>query len=189
MASASGPPAMALQSSEMLSRDQLLHLFARFDSLTSQPDVKRRIADAVKDKQEAVAVTTAIQEEILLEMGIDPRFGITCLGKVNAMYENDMDLMIQFYRFVAKEEIAIDEAELECSEFEEKMLTQQSMQEQQLDMLKQMRKYHPDAQSALLEALHEQLDKANFDSSAAILTSDQIEEIVSRRQMAAKTST
>ncbi|RWW17516.1 hypothetical protein GW17_00018545 [Ensete ventricosum] len=95
MASASGPPAMALQSSEMLSRDQLLDLFARFDSLTSQPDVKRRIADAVKDKQvlicrrhsppsllifrpifsilyhfEAVAVTTAIQEEILLEMGI-----------------------------------------------------------------------------------------------------------------------
>ncbi|URD76999.1 hypothetical protein MUK42_09951 [Musa troglodytarum] len=172
MASASGPPAMALQSSEMLSRDQLLHLFARFDSLTSQPDVKRRIADAVKDKQEAVAVTTAIQEEILLEMGIDPRFGITCLGKVNAM-----------------EEIAIDEAELESSEFEEKMLTQQTLQEQQLDMLKQMRKYHPDAQSALLEALHEQLDKANFDSSAAVLTSDQIEEIVRRRQLAAKTST
>lgn len=41
MASASGPPAMALQSSEMLSRDQLLHLFARFDSLTSQPGASR----------------------------------------------------------------------------------------------------------------------------------------------------
>lgn len=41
----------------------------------------------------------------------------------------------------------------------------------------------------VLVQLHEQLDKANFDSSAAILTSDQIEEIVSRRQMAAKTST
>ncbi|WOL00348.1 hypothetical protein Cni_G09061 [Canna indica] len=34
-------------------------------------------------------------------MGIDPRFGIACLGKVNAMYESDMDLMIQFHQFVA----------------------------------------------------------------------------------------
>ncbi|RWW70058.1 hypothetical protein BHE74_00022308 [Ensete ventricosum] len=109
MASASGPPAMALQSSEMLSRDQLLDLFARFDSLTSQPvlfpvrfgssDVKRRIADAVKDKQVLICPVS------------------------------------------------------------------------------------------FLVQLHEQLDKANFDSSAAVLTSDQIEEIIRRRQIAAKTST
>ncbi|KAG1331455.1 hypothetical protein COCNU_02G014230 [Cocos nucifera] len=179
MASASAPPP-ALQSSEMLSRDQLLHLFARFSVLTSQPDVKKRIADAVKDKQEAVAVTTAIQEEILLEMGIDPRYGIACLGKVNTIYENDMELMIQFYRFVAKEEMAIDEAELEPSEFAGKMLTQQKLQEQQLEMLKQIRKYNPDEQSAILENLHKQLESANFDSSAAVLTPDQIQEVVRR---------
>ncbi|WOL00350.1 hypothetical protein Cni_G09063 [Canna indica] len=187
MASASTAPAMALQSSGMLSRDQLLHLFSRFATLTSQPDVKKRIADAVRDKQEAVAITTAIQEGILLEMGIDPRFGIACLGKVNAMYESDMDLMIQFYRFVAKEEIAIDEAELEPSDFEEKMLTQQRLQEQQLEMLKQMRKYDPETQSAILEVLHEQLDKANFESNAAVLRADQIEEIA-RRSGIAKTA-
>ncbi|XP_073117326.1 uncharacterized protein [Elaeis guineensis] len=186
MASASAPP-RALQSSEMLSRDQLLHLFARFSVLTSQPDVKKRIADAVKDKQEAVAVTTAIQEEILLEMGIDPRYGIACLGKVNTVYENDMELMIQFYRFVAKEEMAIDEAELEPSEFAEKMLTQQKLQEQlkmntlqQLEMLKQIQKYNPDEQFAILENLHKQLESANFDSSAAVLTPDQIQEVVRR---------
>ncbi|KAK8938260.1 hypothetical protein KSP40_PGU003528 [Platanthera guangdongensis] len=40
-----------LQSSGMLSRDQLLHLFSRFSFLTSQPDVKKRIVDAVRDKQ------------------------------------------------------------------------------------------------------------------------------------------
>ncbi|XP_020253462.1 uncharacterized protein LOC109830572 isoform X1 [Asparagus officinalis] len=103
-------------------------------------------------KHEAVAVTTTLQEEILLEMGIDPRFGIACLGKVNSVYENDRDLMIQFYRFVAKEEMAIDEAELEANEFAEKMDNQQKMQEQQLEMLKYIRKFHPDDQSAVLES-------------------------------------
>lgn len=32
----------------------------------------------------------------------DPRFGLACLGKVNMVYENDQDLMIRFYGFVAK---------------------------------------------------------------------------------------
>lgn len=32
----------------------------------------------------------------------DPRFGISCLGKVSGVYESDMDLMVQFYGFVAK---------------------------------------------------------------------------------------
>ncbi|KAK1271073.1 hypothetical protein QJS04_geneDACA012618 [Acorus gramineus] len=183
-------------SAAMLSRDQLLRLFKRFDFLTSQPDVKKRIADAVNDKQnalfiekcvfivlvqEAVAVTTAIQEEILLEMGIDPRFGIACLGKVNMVYENDRDLMIQFYKFVSKEELACDEAELAPNEFAEKMHAQHKLQEQQLEMLKHIRKFHPDDQSAILEALRQQLEGANFDNSAAVLTSDKIQEVVRRR--------
>eukprot|EP00257_Ricinus_communis_P028492 XP_025015906.1 uncharacterized protein LOC8288053 isoform X2 [Ricinus communis] len=90
-----------LQSSGMLSIEQLLYLFDRFCQLTSQPDVKQKIVDAVNDKQEAVAVTTAIQEGIFLEMGVDPSFGISCLGKVNMVYETNRDLMIRFYKFVA----------------------------------------------------------------------------------------
>ncbi|KAK8938253.1 hypothetical protein KSP40_PGU003527 [Platanthera guangdongensis] len=41
-----------------------------------------------------------------------PRFGIACLGKVNAAFENDMDLMIQFYRFIANWQLAHDVKEL-----------------------------------------------------------------------------
>ncbi|TKY63061.1 hypothetical protein E2542_SST12926 [Spatholobus suberectus] len=115
--------ASGTQSTGMLPREQLFHLFDRFIFLTSQPgtllsfpdlvfcflidsllpfdffhfgnlrylsaDVKKRIAEAVRDKQEAVAVTTAIQEEIFLEMGVDPRFGISCLGRVSTVCEND----------------------------------------------------------------------------------------------------
>ncbi|KAG5613729.1 hypothetical protein H5410_013553 [Solanum commersonii] len=54
------------------------------------------------DMQEAVTITTAIQEEILSEMGIDPQFGLACLGKINMTYESDRDLLIHFYEFVAK---------------------------------------------------------------------------------------
>uniref|UniRef100_A0A453DQF4 Uncharacterized protein n=3 Tax=Aegilops tauschii TaxID=37682 RepID=A0A453DQF4_AEGTS len=179
--------ATAAGGGSMMTREQLLHLFSRFSFLTSLPglpprgftflsdprhspplpnrglwrgvpEFKDRIADAVSDKQEAVAVTTEVQEEILREMGIDPGFGISCLGKVNVVYENDMDLMIKFYQFVAKEEMAIDEAELEPLEFAEKMHTQQELQQQQLEMLVQIRKYSPESQSVILETLRKQLE-------------------------------
>ncbi|XP_061338263.1 uncharacterized protein LOC133285105 [Gastrolobium bilobum] len=170
-----------MQSTEMLSRAQLFHLFDRFSYLTSQPDVKKRIAEAVQDKQEAVGVTTAIQEEIFLEMGVDPRFGISCLGKVSTAYENDRDLVIQFYKFLVKEEMACDEAELGEEEFAEKMLNQQKLQEQQLEMLKHMRKFHMDDQSAILEKLHQQMENGNYESETSILFAEQIEEIVVRK--------
>ncbi|KAL6630524.1 hypothetical protein ACP70R_028597 [Stipagrostis hirtigluma subsp. patula] len=164
----------------MMTREQLLHLFSRFSFLTSLPGVKQRIADAVRDKQEAVAVTTEIQEEILREMGIDPSFGIACLGKVNVVYENDMDLMIKFYQFVAKEEMAIDEAELEPKEFAQKLHAQQTLQEQQLSMLVEMRKYSPESQSVILGTLRKQLEGANFDTNASIFSPEQIQAIIQK---------
>ena len=52
------------------------------------------------EKPEVVAVTTEIHEDLLLKMGIDSPFGIVCLGKLNAVYENDREPMAQFYDFV-----------------------------------------------------------------------------------------
>ncbi|KAF9666224.1 hypothetical protein SADUNF_Sadunf16G0207400 [Salix dunnii] len=204
--------ASPLQSSGMLSREQLLYLFNSFSQLTSQPDVKKRVADAVNDKQEAVAATTAIQESIFLEMGvgesdpsvslvslnfsiysskwgllifkmlgIDPSFGISCLGKVNTVYENDQDLMICFYKFVANEEMVCIEAEHGPDEFAEKMHYQQKLQEQQLEMLKYMRKFHLDDQSAILEKLRQQMENANFEDEASVLSPEQMQESVQRR--------
>ncbi|KAL2965289.1 hypothetical protein AAZX31_16G052700 [Glycine max] len=171
------------QSTGMLTREQLFHLFDRFIFLTSKPDVKKRVAEAVqisRDK-EAVAVTTAIQEEIFLEMGVDPRFGISCLGKLSTVYENDLDLVIQFYKFLSKEEVACDEAELGEEEFAEKMLNQQKLQEQQLEMLKYMRKFHLDDQSAILEKLHQQIENGTYESGTSMLSAEQIDEIVPRK--------
>ncbi|XP_065878453.1 uncharacterized protein [Euphorbia lathyris] len=168
------------QSSEMLTVEQLIYLSDRFSQLTSQSDVKKRIADAVNDKQEAVAVTTAIQEGIFLEMGVDPGFGMSCLGKVNMVYENDRDLMIRFYEFIVNEEIACDEAELGADEFAEKMQNQQKIKEQQLGMLKHMRKFHLDDQAVILEKVHKQMENANFRGEASVLSGEEMEEIVGR---------
>lgn len=110
----------------------------------------------------------------------DPSFRIGCLGKVNLVYENDKDLMIKFYQFVAKEEMAIDEAELEPIEMAEKLHAQQILQEQQLNMLVEMRKYSPESQSVILGNLRKQLEEANFDISASILSSKQIQEIIQK---------
>ncbi|XP_010425444.1 PREDICTED: uncharacterized protein LOC104710523 [Camelina sativa] len=171
----------ALQSTGMLTKEQMVYLFDRFDYLTSQSDVKKRIADAVEDKQEAVAVTTAVQEEIFLEMGIDPGFGIGCLGKLNSAYENDKELMIGFYKFLAREEMACEEAELGPDGFEQKMIAQQQLQEQQLEMLKYMRKFPLDDQSAILQKLQKQLESADFEPEASLLSRENIEEAGRRR--------
>ncbi|KAK9052347.1 hypothetical protein SSX86_028976 [Deinandra increscens subsp. villosa] len=161
----------------MLSREQLLLLFDRFSALTSQPDVKKRIADAVNENQEAVAVTTAIQEEILTEMGVDPTYGLACLGKINMEYENDQDLMVRFYRFVAIEETACEEAELGPVEYSERLQMQQSLHQQQLEMLKYMRNYGGNYQSAILEKLRQKMEK-DFESEASLLSVDEMKEIV-----------
>lgn len=52
--------------------------------------------------------TIKVQPTILLNFAVnvfstaDPRFGLSCLGQVNVEYENDQDVMIQFYKFVAR---------------------------------------------------------------------------------------
>nr|XP_034606324.1 uncharacterized protein LOC117866267 isoform X2 [Setaria viridis] len=143
---------MAVGGETMMTREQLLHLFSRFSFLTSLPEVKQRIADAVRDKQEAVAVTTEIQEEILREMGIE----------------------------MIREEMAIDEAELGPREMAEKLHAQRILQEQQLNMLVEMRKYSPESQSVILGTLRKQLEEANFDINASILSPDQIQEIIQK---------
>lgn len=171
----------SLQNSGMLSRQQLFHLFHLFKHEVDKPAVKKRIEDAVRDKQEAVAVTTEIQEELLLKMGIDPHFGIACLGKVNTVYENDRELMVQFYDFVNQEEMACDEAELGPDAYSEKIQYQQKVQEQQLMMLRQMRELSPKDQHSILEVLHREMEQGNFENANAVMTHEQIQALINRK--------
>ncbi|KAK4733023.1 hypothetical protein R3W88_007284 [Solanum pinnatisectum] len=92
-------------------------------------------------------------------MGIDPQFGLACLGKINMTYESDRDLMIRFYEFVAKEEMGCEETELGPNMFAERLTMQQNLQEQ----------------------IHQQLNKANFETRAFVLTVKQMPNVVRRR--------
>ncbi|CAM8935712.1 unnamed protein product [Rhodiola kirilowii] len=129
---------------------------------------------------EAVAVTTAIQKEILTEMGIDATIGIASLGKINMDYESDQDLMIHFYDFVSREEMAFEEAELGEVKFAERVDELHKLQGQQLEMLKVMRKFTLVEQSEILQKIHQKLEKTNFQNPGVVMSSDEIDEIVPR---------
>ncbi|KAJ1401845.1 plant/MOJ10-14 protein [Sesbania bispinosa] len=61
------------------------------------------------------------------------------------------------------------------------MHNHQKLQEQQLEMLKHMRKFPFDDQSAILEKLHQQMENGNYESETSILSAEQIEEIIQRK--------
>ncbi|XP_049395063.1 uncharacterized protein LOC125859371 isoform X2 [Solanum stenotomum] len=147
----------------MVSKEEFLHLFDRFALLICQPGICQ-----AKDCGCCQSQT-------------DPQFGLACLGKINMTYESDRDLMIRFYEFIAKEEMACEEAELGPDRFAERLTMQQNLQEQQLEMLKYMRSFHMDDQSAILEKIHQQSNKANFETGASVMTVEQMQDVVRRR--------
>ncbi|KAG0588954.1 hypothetical protein KC19_2G280900 [Ceratodon purpureus] len=169
-----------LQSSGMLTKEQLRQLFGDFSNVLDQPETKRRIADAVRAKQEAVNVTTEIQEELFLKMGVEPKFGIDCLGKVNTIYANDRELMIQFYQFVSREEMACEEAELGPEAFARKMEDVKKFQQQQMGMLQQLRGIPVDQQQAVFQSLQTKMHEAQTSGGAA-MTPQEIQEFFARQ--------
>lgn len=173
-----------LQTTGMLSREQLLQLFDDFSLIVSKPDVKKRIADAVKQKQEAVAVTTEIQEELLEQMGVEPKFGIACLGKVNAIYKDDRELMLRFYAFVTKEELACDEAELGSNAFQQKMQQFEKIQDQQLQVLQRLRSLPIKEQQLFLEKLHDHMQQSQYEHGSSMLESAEIQEFFQKQKLA-----
>lgn len=114
-------------------------------------------------------------------MGVDPADGLACLGKVNMEYENDQDLMVRFYGFVAKEEMACEEAELGPDEYSKRLQMQENLHQQQLEMLKHMRNYGVEDQSAILEKLRQQMEKEEFECEASVLSVEEIQNIVQNR--------
>ncbi|KAI4339658.1 hypothetical protein MLD38_024575 [Melastoma candidum] len=155
--------------------------------VSSHSDVKKRIADGVQDKQEAVAVTTAIQEDIFREMGIGYGISRICNQLCNfwkwnlllLLHSNKLDAHIPSSG--VREEVACDEAELNPSEFSEKKLHWEKFQEQQLEKLTEMRRYNLDDQSVILYKLRQQMEDGNFDDMTSLLPSEQMQEIVRRR--------
>eukprot|EP00271_Cylindrocystis_brebissonii_P013967 TRINITY_DN346_c1_g6_i1.p1 TRINITY_DN346_c1_g6~~TRINITY_DN346_c1_g6_i1.p1 ORF type:complete len:217 (+),score=68.15 TRINITY_DN346_c1_g6_i1:263-913(+) len=149
-------PSPQLQKTGMLSREQLLIVFKENSVLLDQPGSKERIKAGVKQGRPAEDITTELQEELLESMGIDPKFGIQCLGRVSTLYQNDRELMTKFFEFVAKEELACDEAELPFDQYRQKMAAMEQGRQQQAQMLQALRQQTPEQQRAFLQQLQAQ---------------------------------
>ncbi|KAL5550136.1 hypothetical protein UlMin_000312 [Ulmus minor] len=121
--------------------------------------MKKRIANAVE--RQSKAVTTTIQEVIFLEMGIG--------NFVNMINENDQELMICFYKVVAKEEMACDQSQLGPDEFVESVLSKETTRAATC-MLKLVQKFSLDNQFSILDKLHQHMENGNFDIEASVMS-------------------
>eukprot|EP00850_Spirogloea_muscicola_P003719 SM000015S01219 [mRNA] locus=s15:622240:624003:+ [translate_table: standard] len=173
------------QASGMLSRDQLLRLFADATAALDKPEVKQRIVEGVRSGKEAALITTEIQEELLLAMGVEPKFGIACLAKVNTVYRNDQELITKFYTFVAREELACDEAELSPEAFMEKKAKHEQAQEAQQQLLQQMRGLPPEQQQAYLRQLQSEIQSGQQSAQQGykpVMTPEEMRAFFQRQQ-------
>ncbi|CAK9858453.1 unnamed protein product [Sphagnum jensenii] len=177
-----GEATPSLQSSGMLSKQQLLQLFQDCSAAFENQETKNRIADAVREKREAVTVTTEVQEELFIKMGIDPKFGIDCLGKVNSIYADDRELMIKFYDFVSREEMACEEAELGPEAFKQKMEHVKKIQQQQLGMLQQLRSLPVDQQRNFLQGMQSDMRHLQPTPGNAAMSPQEIHDFFQRQQ-------
>ncbi|GBG67633.1 hypothetical protein CBR_g762 [Chara braunii] len=164
---------MSGQMAGMLGRAQLLEFFQQNMELFDVPEVKKRLSDAVRAGRDPAAVTTELQEELLMAMGIEPKFGIECLGRVSFCFKDDREVMLKLYELMAKEELACDEAELGPKAFAEKMEQMRKAQEQQMVLLKQLQKQPIEAQREFLSSLYSQSQVRNPQGEAT-MTSQEI---------------
>eukprot|EP00246_Nothoceros_aenigmaticus_P000634 TRINITY_DN10884_c0_g1_i1.p1 TRINITY_DN10884_c0_g1~~TRINITY_DN10884_c0_g1_i1.p1 ORF type:complete len:125 (-),score=24.32 TRINITY_DN10884_c0_g1_i1:98-472(-) len=123
-------------------------------------------------------------------MGIEPKFGIACLGKVNTVYKDDKELMLKFYEFISREEMACDEAELSPEAFQQKMQHFKRLQEQQLRMLQHLRGLPVDQQKDFIQGMQSQMQSPQHEVGSSVMTPQQIQEFLQRQhQSSASTET
>ncbi|KAK9806855.1 hypothetical protein WJX72_005119 [[Myrmecia] bisecta] len=131
----------------MLTKGQLLAFFATGQQLLDKPDVKQQLKEAKFRGEDVQQLITSLQEQLFESQGIQGKFGIQCLGKVNLQYKDDPALLSKFYEFVGREEAAIDEAELPPEVWERK----KKMLEQQRVFNEQLRQMSPEQQQAFMQ--------------------------------------
>eukprot|EP00054_Salpingoeca_dolichothecata_P031722 m.264409 g.264409 ORF g.264409 m.264409 type:complete len:323 (+) comp27807_c0_seq1:82-1050(+) len=132
-------PAQALQTTGMLTKDQLLRIFAKFKAIVNSPAGKQRLKDAVKAGKDPEDETTAIQKEIAVALGIDGEHCMNCFREVMKTYQQtDPSLCQQFALFLQTESLACDEAEMTPEAFAQKVAQMNAARQQQMAMMQQM---------------------------------------------------
>ncbi|CAI5977361.1 unnamed protein product [Closterium sp. NIES-65] len=149
-----------LQRAGMLSREQLMAFFRAFTALLDSKEARAQIKSSVQEGKSASSVTRLLREQVLLDMGIEPQFGMTCLRAVPLDYREDRDMVLRICHMHAREEAACDEAELTPLALAQKKMQTQLMQQHQLTVLQHVRMLPVDEQRAFLQSVQGSVQQA-----------------------------
>jgi hypothetical protein len=144
----------------MLTREQLLTLFKLNTQRLAHPDTRRRLRQGVQSGRDPSEITTEVQREVLGSLGIDPDFGIDCLSRVSTLFQNDREVMTDFFTFVTKEELACEVAEMSEEEMKRKMAHISFMKQQHKHILDDLRHLPPEEQHAYLHKVQVKVQAA-----------------------------
>ncbi|CAM6097219.1 unnamed protein product [Calypogeia fissa] len=135
-----------------LAKEQLLCFLDTMSTVFEQSEAKRRVADAA-NAGNAAAVSTEIQREVFINMGVDPQVGLDSLANVRALYHDDRECILKHLEFIQREESARELAEMGQEAFQQKRQQTKQVEEQQLKLLHQLRKLPVDVQEGFLQGL------------------------------------
>ncbi|MEW5312530.1 MAG: hypothetical protein WDW38_004159 [Sanguina aurantia] len=114
------PQASPQQRSGNLSSAQLFAFFSQSSRIFNDLGFKQRLAVEHRQKRDIQETINEMQRQVFESQGVQGAYGIQFLAKVKKVHGQDAPLLTAFYEFVQREEMALDEAELPGSEFQNK---------------------------------------------------------------------
>lgn len=117
------PAADALRSDGDMEQSEVLEFFNACVSLMGTPEAKKELAAAYADTQEPPnELIISMQRDILSCLGIEPEFGVGCLGK--AVQNGSAEIRQEAQRFAMSAQRACQEAVMGTEKFEATMTAQ-----------------------------------------------------------------
>uniref|UniRef100_A0A061R4A0 Uncharacterized protein n=1 Tax=Tetraselmis sp. GSL018 TaxID=582737 RepID=A0A061R4A0_9CHLO len=118
-----------LQRGGMVSKETLQRFFAESNLLFDTADFVDRLKHEHAEGKDVSEAIEAAQREIFERLGVEGRFGISCLSRVFNEYGSDLEAVQECVDFMQREELLLDEIELPPSEFQRKKSLLQKQRE------------------------------------------------------------
>eukprot|EP01026_Neomeris_dumetosa_P081157 TRINITY_DN9081_c0_g1_i1.p1 TRINITY_DN9081_c0_g1~~TRINITY_DN9081_c0_g1_i1.p1 ORF type:complete len:136 (-),score=12.91 TRINITY_DN9081_c0_g1_i1:35-442(-) len=106
---------------QSVSREQLLSFIQKGHQLFEDEQVKKQLKTAHTLGQNVEELITSLQKDVFEKQGIEGDFGISFLSRVSTVFADDPEVLIEFYDFVEREELALDEVEFDKQQYDLKL--------------------------------------------------------------------
>lgn len=141
-----------MQRSGYLTREVLLEFFKRGQATFNDPDFQASLKQAHTTGTHAPEqLINQAQKAIFHALEVDGEWGLQQLRHVRQQYANDQELTTQFFAFVEREEMALDEAELSPEEFLGRLMQRQSEATARENMMKMYEGLTPEQQQMMMQ--------------------------------------